>query len=1038
MAIILMASTSSLSTAQRRRKVATYGKAARSSNFAVQENILSPERPKPPHGGWREGLSKPSTLLKSSNGSPSQGSSRESTAKPATNLGVFDVPSSDDEDMTTLRRTPTKPSTTLQPIKPAELNGPSSGKDALRSQRADRQATSGPKPTDPNVFDVPSSDDDNISSRRPPSRHGLPQTSGLRVSPKSQNASTQPSPRQIIDSDSSTTTRKRKRPIPIHSGQEPQANKGRGRQTKDSLPTMDQRSTKQPRKDDNGPLVRDKKSPAGVSAPSEMVAPDTAAPKKPRRTRTRTVPVTATIPKGQSAPAILNGMLTTREPCPAQYPSPLSSVPPSPGNSYFTNDDGILSTPAYCQSTSPTLGLKNDSVTPRQSHIWSNLLDDSVETITPGILKIENLRISDRRINEPAARLARSTSDIPLTTQSKRRRLIDTLIQATPAADEEESEDEDEDETEDDADKEPMPIHEKSKERRKCDVRRDPARLNGRAGSLDEMDVDVEPTSASQSSQTVPILNGGPKLTYAKQRSYLDEASLEAELLSSLPMESNSPFAGSSRRRDITTNTSLNRRAQFLSDMDDLDEPTNKVRGIHELRKGGENFRFEFDTGALLDDIKDQSNTGKSRRRSAMIELCTKLSDDSFINRMIDQGLDRQLFSSLASTSDPVFGFAAAVAIAFIVKGGVASNILDSIFRSNFLVTLNFLLEYDADINRIAKERRTNMSKVAQASVADFRKLVQESALWEDDKPEVLSPRLLAMRSMELLIRSLRKSGNAEELLNEETISTLLDVAKAPCERLVARGTSPFDLLNLRLVLSISESASVGAGKQVVWSTKLLRRLVEMMPAFLEVNGHAPAGLESLAIRLCINLANNNHRVCESFAEPKFVQPLVRSIDHKFKMLSGTLDEEQRAVVLECLILSLGAMINLAEYSDKARSAVFTDNDSMLDALLQSFLEGLERASQADSMEESQSNVAYGYLSVLLGNLCQNDQVLRKIRSKIPNRRLDVLINAVEEFIQYHQKVDRDMFDGEEGGEISINYTERLQTVVDRLRGAGM
>jgi len=50
-------------------------------------------------------------------------------------------------------------------------------------------------------------------------------------------------------------------------------------------------------------------------------------------------------------------------------------------------------------------------------------------------------------------------------------------------------------------------------------------------------------------------------------------------------------------------------------------------------------------------------------------------------------------------------------------------------------------------------------------------------------------------------------------------------------------------------------------------------------------------------------------------------------------MLSEPLDEEQRAVVLECLILSLGAMINLAEYSDKARSSVSTGDDSILDAL---------------------------------------------------------------------------------------------------------
>lgn len=947
MATTAMASSSSFSTAQRRRKVTTYGKAARSSNFSVREDLLSQDRPKGPRGSWRDSLSKPDTPFKSSNRLPSQGSGCESSTKPAANLGIFDVPSSDDENITTLKHTSTKPSTILQPIKPAELDGPSSGGDALRSQRAERKASTEPKSTDLNIFDVPSSEDDNLSSRRTPSKYGQPQTSGPRISPESQNASIQPSPRQVLDSDSSTSARKRKRRIPLHSGQKSQVNNGRGRQAKDSLLTVDHRITKQPRKEDSGPLSRDKKALVEVSAQSEMVAPDTTALKMPRRTRTRTVPVTATIPKGQSAPAILYGMLTAPESRPVQYPSPLSSVPPSPSSNHIMNDDMMPATPPYCQSKSPASDLKNGSVTPRQAQIWSNLLDNPSEKTTPGILKIGNLRISDRRTNGPPARLARSTSDVPRSTQSKRRRLIDTLIRAAPTADGEESESDDEEE--DHAAKESRPIYDKSKERQRCDPRKDRARLTDEPGMHEEMDVSVEPISASQSSQPISILNGGPRMTYAKQRSYLDEASLETELLSSLPMESGSPFAGSPHRRDITTSTSLARRTQLVSDMEDLDEPTNKVRGIHELRKGGQNFRFEFDTGALLDDIKDQSNVGKSRRRSAMIELCTKLSDDSFIGRMIDQGLDRQLFSSLASTSDPIFGFAAAVAIAFIVKAGVALNILDNIFRSQCLATLKFLLNYDADIIRIAKERRTNMSKVAQGSVADFRKLVQESVLWKGDKPEVLSPRLVAMRSMELLIRSLMQSGNAEELLNEEIISTLLDVAKAPCERLVAGGASPSDLLNLRLALSITESASVGAGRQVVWSTKLLRRLVEMIPAFLEVNGHAPAQLESFAIRLCINLANNNPRVCESFAEPMFIQPLVRSIDHKFKMLSEPLDEEQRAVVLECLILSLGAMINLAEYSDKARSSVSTGDDSILDALLQSFLEGLERASQVGS-----------------------------------------------------------------------------------------
>lgn len=90
-------------------------------------------------------------------------------------------------------------------------------------------------------------------------------------------------------------------------------------------------------------------------------------------------------------------------------------------------------------------------------------------------------------------------------------------------------------------------------------------------------------------------------------------------------------------------------------------------------------------------------------------------------------------------------------------------------------------------------------------------------------------------------------------------------------------------------------------------------------------------------------------------------------------------------------------------------------------------------------MEESQSSVATGYLTVLLGNLCLNDQVRSKVRSKLPGQKIDVLVNAVQEFIHYNEKVDRDLkdaFEGEEGQETWSNFTQRLQAVVDRLKAA--
>jgi hypothetical protein len=84
-------------------------------------------------------------------------------------------------------------------------------------------------------------------------------------------------------------------------------------------------------------------------------------------------------------------------------------------------------------------------------------------------------------------------------------------------------------------------------------------------------------------------------------------------------------------------------------------------------------------------------------------------------------------------------------------------------------------------------------------------------------------------------------------------------------------------------------------------------------------------------------------------------------------------------------------------------------------------------------MEESQSNVAFGYLSVLLGSLCQNSDIREILRSTLPGRTLQPLMYAVDEFIQHHKKVD-DLYDGEDGSGSGNGFTQRLQLVVDRLK----
>jgi len=134
------------------------------------------------------------------------------------------------------------------------------------------------------------------------------------------------------------------------------------------------------------------------------------------------------------------------------------------------------------------------------------------------------------------------------------------------------------------------------------------------------------------------------------------------------------------------------------------------------------------------------------------------------------------------------------------------------------------------------------------------------------------------------------------------------------------------------------------------------------------------------------------------------------------------------------LILSLGALINLTEWSNEARVSAVGASGNLLEQAVRLFTAGRERAEQAESIQASQTNVAYGYLAVLLGNVCQNDKVRKLVEDMLPSGRLDPLIEAVEEFIRFNQKVDKEAFDGDEGNEVFVQFTDRLKTVVERLR----
>lgn len=86
---------------------------------------------------------------------------------------------------------------------------------------------------------------------------------------------------------------------------------------------------------------------------------------------------------------------------------------------------------------------------------------------------------------------------------------------------------------------------------------------------------------------------------------------------------------------------------------------------------------------------------------------------------------------------------------------------------------------------------------------------------------------------------------------------------------------------------------------------------------------------------------------------------------------------------------------------------------------------------QAQSVEETEANVGWGYLSILLGELCRDDHVRYRVRSQL-NGGLTPLVEAIEEFIAYNKTVDGVLESAAHRG-----LTARFQEIVDRLRSYG-
>ncbi|CAI9635680.1 unnamed protein product [Alternaria burnsii] len=865
---------------------------------------------------------------------------------------------------------------------------------ALPAKKASEKAPA--KPVDDlAVFDVPMSDEEAPPTVKKISRQA--QSRGPKEAAKKSKTTSEAPHKDTAESDDSNASKKRKRQGSASST----ATINRPIAHQKPEQSVPQRSRKY-QKNEDGASPGYGSSNQRITGSTQKAQPPAPTINKPTKTRQRTVPVLAsrTIIKGQSSPAMLNGMIPGRQ---SSKPSPVKEVFEVAELEDETMYDipGPLTTPVR-QSKASMPG----SITPRQKDLFGGLLSDSSSSTTP-MPNFSNLQLTDRKPRSLIGSLARSKSDVTHSAKARKTRLIDTLKPSEPSSDGDE-----EGSSQVGDDSEVSSNH--SWTARKPLQNSGEARLS--STHPDNMDVDNPGKVDSQTSQNTSGFGVRPKLTYAMARSYLREDNPEDDLLISMDLDDD--FGSQSQRetRSVSESDAENSQAQ--------------AQQVHELRTRGRNAVLHHEAEMMIEETS--ATTSKNIRRSAMIDLCTKMADEKFCDQLLDSALAHQFFQNISVSCEIVFDFVAAVATVFVLRTNPAYSVLGQLYETGSLANLIKLAGNGADIKEIAKDRKTNLSKIAKESVLSFRALVQQSYIWSPAVTEKVSPQLVALKAIELLIIGLRKAGNADMLLNQTMISQIVEIASASNNRPESNDAAPEDDATLEMVLSILESTSATRQIQATWSTGVLQQIAKFMPRFFQPDAAAST---MLAVKLCMNLTNNKPKACQPFSTKAFVQPLMQSIVEKFRSINTDLAPEERTEILDSLILSLGAAINLAELSDQMRLNVANE----IDTLVEIFLDGLKRASQAASVEESHSGVATGYLGVLIGNLSLNDIIRTKVRTLLPNKQLDTLVDSIKDFVHVHQHVDqKEDFDGAEGQEALQTYTARLMLVVEKLQNTGV
>jgi hypothetical protein len=433
-------------------------------------------------------------------------------------------------------------------------------------------------------------------------------------------------------------------------------------------------------------------------------------------------------------------------------------------------------------------------------------------------------------------------------------------------------------------------------------------------------------------------------------------------------------------------------------------------------------------------DIEQKKNS-PSIRRSALRDLAEKLLEKEAATCFVESGLDSTFLRAVETDTDNVFLFLEVAVIILITEADSTSSVLDHVFQSPTFKNIFKLLDVKGSLELVVRDRKSNIAKMSQAMMLEFRDALFEADIWQSGKPQMLTPRVLGLHCIELVVRKLCEHGSSYALLDEDIVRKMMNITRTE----LASSTPDMAVVERALSALQVNTISAPTTYNKIWSPAITTLFADVVPAILghlNVESQSASQSMQLTLKLAIELTNHDTAACDILGTSAIIQPLLTHANMRYAQLLNHQAGEDYAVVFDFTVLSFGLIINLTESSDVARLAFLDNGGVELENAIKLFIRGKKCADDAESLEDTQMNVIYGCLAFSLGNMSRNKTIRKVVASLLPGGDIDMVLGAMQEFAAINQLADRKEFEGEEGHEVSRNFTERLRSMLGEVKVA--